>query len=332
MTHRFPATSLHFARIVGAVAALSGLGGVPAALHAQSVNPPRPPRPSHHINVRDDVDGVAHIDTLVPLASDGTVDLSLIAGSIRVSTWNRNQARVVANATDDATIEFDASGSHLELSENRRRGDGHGTVTYDVTVPAGVRASLTTVSGTIDVSGVRGGLETDAVSGNVTVRDVAGAIEVDGVSSGVSITNASGDVHAETVSGRMALTNISGPVTVETVSGGITLTGIRSQRVHSTTVSGSLEFAGAIDPAGRYDFESHSGRVALTLGGNASATLRVETFSGSVTNEYPGAVRRPASDGDGDEGRTYTYLLGRGDARVRVETFSGRVTISQGNQ
>jgi len=284
----------------------------------------------------DDGDqGVTKIDTTLAFSPSGSIDLELISGAMTVTTWDRNEIRVVATATGDARIEFDASRSHLDMEQSRRgrwgsRNGGDGAVTYQVTVPAGVRGTLGSVAGSIDVAGVRGGLEVSTVSGPVTVRDVGESVSVEAVSGRVNVANVQGEAHVESVSSGITISNVSGSLSAESVSGSLTISGVRGPRVRANSVSGRLDFTGAINPAGHYDFESHSGRVTLRLASNANASVSVNTFSGSVSSDYPGAVRRSGSEDE--DGRTYEYTLGRGDARVRVETFSGTVLITQGNQ
>lgn len=278
--------------------------------------------------------GVTTIDTTIAFSPSGSVDFELIAGSMTVRTWDRNDVRVVANATGDARIELDASRSHIDMEQSRRdrwgaRGGG-GTVTYQVTVPAGVRGTLGAVSGSIDVAGVRGGLEVSTVSGAATVRDVGQSVSVEAVSGRINVANVQGDAHLESVSSAIGISNVSGSLSAESVSGSISISGVRGTRVRANSVSGRLDFTGAINPSGHYDFDSHSGRVTLRLASNASATVSVNTFSGWESSDYPGAVRRPGSDDE--NGRTYEYILGRGDARVRVQTFSGTVFITQENK
>ena len=305
------------------------------------VNPPRPsraPRPPRAPRAwfGDADTGLARIDTVVPFSANGTVELSLVAGTMKVTTWDRNQVRVVASTTGTPSLQFDASSSHVTLEQEKtgrrddRGSDNVGTATYEVTVPAGSRASLSAISGNINASGLRGRLEVSNVSGNVDLRDIGASLSAEGVSSRITATNVSGDVRVENVSGRISVTNVGGSVNVETVSGSMVVRAVRGERVHATTVSGNIDFAGPVTASGRYEFETHSGRTDLTLAGNANAAISVETFSGSVTNDYPGAVRR-AND-DPDEARTnFEYVIGRGEGRVRAETFSGSVHISQGN-
>jgi hypothetical protein len=307
----------------------------------RSPRPPRPPRdarPPREPRDRGDVDGVARIDTVVPFSANGSVELSLISGKMKVSTWSRNQVRVVASTSGPPSLQFDASGSHLSLeqSKNGRNGNRNnnrndvGSATYEVTVPVGVRASLSAVSGDITASGIHGRVEVSNVSGSVNVRDAGTSLDVEGVSGDITLANVGGDAHVENVSGRVSLTGVGGSANVETVSGDIVVNGVRGDRIHATTVSGDIDFAGALTAAGRYEFETHSGQTTLRLASNANGTISVESFSGSVSSDYPGAVRRRS--GDDEDSRSSEYVIGKGEGRIHVDTFSGDVQISRGNQ
>ncbi len=270
---------------------------------------------------------------MVPFSSDGTIELSLISGSMKVSTWDRNQVRVVATTSGPPSLVFDASSSHVSLEQGGRHNSRYGesgTATYDVTVPTGARATLSAVSGGIDAAGIRGPVDVNVVSGRVNVRDLGSTLNVEGVSGDITAMRVASDARVENVSGRVSLSGVGGSVNAETVSGGMVLRGITGDRVRVTTVSGNIDFAGTVTGSGRYEFETHSGRTDITLPGNANANVSVETFSGSVSNDYPGAVRRKNSDSE-DDGTSYEYLIGRGGGRLRAQTFSGSVHISQGH-
>ncbi len=325
------------------------IGAGPLAAQATPPSPPRvvaprPPRPPRAPRVwfNGSDSGVAKIDTVVSFSANGTVELSLVAGAIKLSTWDRNQVRVVASTEGEASLHFDANSSHVSLEESRsswrsdrhddwRNGNGdRERATYDVTVPTGSRATLSAVSGTIDASGIHGSLEVNNVSGSVDVRDVGSSVSVEGVSGRITVANIGNDARVQNVSGRISVTGVGGTVSAETVSGSIVLAGLRGDRVHATSVSGSIDFTGTVGPSARYEFETHSGRTELRLASNANAAISVETFSGGVSNDYPGAVRRRNGD-SGDDQTNFDYVIGRGEGRVRAETFSGTVHISRGN-
>jgi DUF4097 and DUF4098 domain-containing protein YvlB len=187
------------------------------------------------------------------------------------------------------------------------------------------------VSGSINATGLRGAVDVSNVSGSVDLRDLGSSLNVEGVSGRITVANVTSDAHVENVSGRVSVSGVGGSVTAETVSGGIGVAGVRGDRVHVTTVSGDIDFAGSVAGSGRYEFETHSGDANLKLASNTQATVSVETFSGSVSNDFPGAVRRKNSDPD-DDSTNYDFVINRGGGRVRVETFSGSVHISRVNQ
>ena len=253
---------------------------------------------------------------------------------MKVSTWDRNQVRVVATTTGEPSLQFEASESHIDLEQagrhNNRNGDDVGRATYEVTVPVGARATLSAVSGNIDASGLHGSVDVSTVSGSVNVRNVGSTLTVEGVSGSITAANVGNDARVENVSGRISLAGVGGTASAETVSGEISINGVRGDRVHATSVSGNIDYAGPVNGSGRYEFETHSGRTDVRMASNANVAISVETFSGSVSNDYPGAVRR--RNGDPDDDRTnFDYVVGRGDGRLRIETFSGSVHIFQGN-
>ena len=96
------------------------------------------------------------------------------------------------------------------------------------------------------------------------------------------------------------------------------------------TVSGDVAYAGTVDPAGRYDFHSHSGTVHLELPAGTNAALSMETFSGEIDRQFPLTLRPEAATSDrGRRPRRMEFTLGTGGPRINVETFSGDVVIER---
>ncbi|MDQ2668942.1 MAG: hypothetical protein M3Z05_23535, partial [Gemmatimonadota bacterium] len=208
-----------------AVTASSASAQVVAPVPTPPPRPPRAPRAWSEIGQG----GVARIDTVVPFSSNGTIELSLVSGSIKVSTWDRTQVRVVATTSGPPSLVFDASSSHVSLEQGGRHNSRYGesgTATYDVTVPTGVRATLSAVSGGIDAVGIRGPVDVNVVSGRVNVRDLGSTLNVEGVSGDITAMRVASDARVENVSGRVSLSGVGGSVNAETVSGGMLLRGI----------------------------------------------------------------------------------------------------------
>lgn len=303
-------------------AALAAALAVPTLASAQSDR--RDPRAARY-----ERDLRTRIDTIVPLNSSGTVDLSLISGTIEVSAWSRDQVKIEAS-TQEGGLRFTASRSRVALSVDHEGRSGRhrssGKTIYKVVVPRGARLIMETVFGPITAKGVGGEVDAESVSGTIEVED-ARSLSFESVSGGVRARNVSGGAKGESVSGHVILENVRGDVEAGSVSGPIRLSGIVAKLVHAGTVSGSIHFSGSVDPAGKYDFESHSGTIRLALPANTGARLRLETFSGSFQSDFPVTVG--GNDGHG-AGRSGEARIGRGNARIEAQTFSGSILIIRG--
>lgn len=272
---------------------------------------------------RDSDEFRSRIDTTVALSSNGTVDLSLVSGEIIVTSWDRNEVRVHATS-ERGILRFDTSPSRVTLgvrSDRGQLGDTH----YEVTIPKSARIVAQGVSGDVSTDG---GSDVDAqsVSGDVQVANATGRVEIQTVSGEASVRRAGGGVKGSTVSGELRLADVAGDVDANTVSGDIVLDGVRSSFVRGNTTSGDVRFAGTLDSRGRYEFNSHSGDIMITIPGGG-ATLDVRTFSGEVDSDFPMTLEPGARTGERGQGMRFT--IGGGGARISAHTFSGDITIER---
>ena len=146
------------------------------------------------------------------------------------------------------------------------------------------RATLSTVSGPLQVESHRGDLDLNTVSGDVEVSGGAGRLAVNGVSASVTATGALQEVGVDTVSGEVLLDVHGAPrsITVNTVSADVTLRLDADQGVRATTrtVSGRGRIVGRAVPK--------RGGTEVVEGTNAFR-FAANTVSGAVT-----VVRRDA--------------------------------------
>lgn len=266
----------------------------------------------------------SQIDTVVPLEREGTVDLTIVSGRIRVTAWDRQDVKISA-AIERGFVRLDASMSRVRLSVEGDRGRA-GEARFEISVPRGARVLMNSVSGDLFISGTRGEVSAEAVSGDVEVSEVSRKLTVQTVSGSQMISNVSGDVRAGAVSGRIEMDGVSGDIEAESVSGRIVLLNARSRFVKAGSVSGRVAFSGPIDPAGRYEFESHSGSIRLAVPDDTGALLRVETFSGHVESDFP-VTLQPNRSGQ----NRFEFQIGNGRARISAETFSGSINIIRGS-
>ena len=265
----------------------------------------------------------AQIDTVVALEKEGTVDLTIISGKIRVVGWDRQDVKISARI-DRGFVRMDAGMSRVRIGVEGDRGRA-GEAIFELSVPRGARVIMNSVSGDLYASGTRGEINAESVSGDIDVSDVWRRLSAQSVSGSQKITNVAGDVHSEAVSGRIEIQNVTGDIEAESVSGRVLMLDVTSKFVKAGSVSGRVVFAGPIDPAGRYEFESHSGSIRLAVPENTGALVRVETFSGHVESDFPVTLQ----PNRGNQGR-FEFQIGNGRARISAETFSGSINIIRG--
>jgi DUF4097 and DUF4098 domain-containing protein YvlB len=271
--------------------------------------------------------GATRIDTTFAFSADGTVDLTSFNGDIIVTGWNRKEARVKAGA-DRGSLQYRITSTRISVEADVYRGRT-GETMYEVTVPEGVRVVLRSMSGNLTVRGVKGSVDLHTNNGDVEVTDASGSIEMATLSGEAVGMRLRGDVDATSLNGTVSLTDVQGStVKAESTSGNIELSGIVSPDVEASTVSGEVEFVGPLDPKGRYDFQSHSGAVTLTIPATTSARFSVETFSGEVDSDFPFTLQ---PNRERRQGQRLEFSVGAGEARVSAESFSGGIVIRRAN-
>jgi DUF4097 and DUF4098 domain-containing protein YvlB len=281
------------------------------------------------------------------IGAEGAFSLSNISGDIFIRSGSGNQVEVEAvkrvhGARSDAdtrrqleSVEIEVTHSENRLRVNTRytdrdeRGgrDINVSVDYRVTVPSGTEVTAKSVSGNVDVQGVRGELEVESVSGEVTVTDAAQLILAKSVSGNVEVASAgsetlaleissvSGDVDSRSVRAReLRLNSVSGDVDVSDAS---------CERVELNTVSGDVRYTGSLAPSGRYEFKSHSGDVRITIPGDVGFELEAQSFSGEIESDFALTVHSLRRQ------RNVSGTFGDGSAVINATTFSGDINIQK---
>ena len=273
-----------------------------------------------------DREPTSRIDTTLTLARGGTVDLSLVSGEIVVTGWTRGEVRLRATS-ERGRLDLSTSSNRIALEVRSDRGR-MGDTRYEVTVPAGPRVLMRSVSGDISARDVRGEVEASSVSGQVEVRNAATRVTAGSVSGDVQVSGVAGPVRANAVSGDVSVENVQGDVSAETVSGDIVLDQITSRSIRTKSVSGDIHYDGSFESAGRYEFNSHSGDIRLVVPADLGALLTLQTFSGEIHSDFE-LTFSPTSDERRSRARTMTFTMGRGGARIDIETFSGDVRLER---
>jgi DUF4097 and DUF4098 domain-containing protein YvlB len=258
----------------------------------------------------------------------GTVEVSNVAGTVRVTGWDRNEVEVTGELGDGTErLEFVASDKVTRVKVILP-GRSHNVDDTDliVRVPAASRVAVNTVSADIDVEGVTGSQRLQSVSADIRTQADAEDVECKSVSGDVSIkgTGRKALVTVTTVSGDATALKVAGEVNANTVSGNLTLGLGETSRSRVRSTNGDLTIASVLAADGRFDVESISGDVRLELHGPVNAEFDVSSFNGEIRNCFgPKAV----STSEYTPGKELRFREGQGSGRVRLKTLNGDIDL-----
>jgi len=145
------------------------------------------------------------------------------------------------------------------------------SVRFEVSVPQSVRYNferLSSVSGSVEVTGVAGQLKAESVSGDVQIKDISGQVSASTVSGNVSV-----EFSRIEGSASMKFSSVSGNVSVKAP-------GELDADIEMSTVSGSLKTEFPIEVLERRYGPWRSARGRL---GSGASNLRITTVSGRVS-------------------------------------------------
>jgi DUF4097 and DUF4098 domain-containing protein YvlB len=272
--------------------------------------------------------GQQRVDEKKPAVKDGVVDIRNVAGSVRVTGWDREEVAVTGTlGRGTERLEFSASGNRtlvkVVIPHNSQHVDGSD---LEIRVPVGSSLEVETVSADITAGGVNGDVQLESVSGNVTVGGGPKKFDAKSVSGNIEITAENAPGRAKSVSGAVRLKGVSGSVEAGSVSGDISVTGGTISSVDLETTSGSITLDAGLAKDARVEAKSISGEVELRLPAGVAADFDVTSFSGDIKNELGPAAHRTSEYGPGME---LSFSTGGGGARIAAKSFSGNVYLKK---
>jgi hypothetical protein len=205
----------------------------------------------------------------------GTISIKNVSGDVKVVGYRG--AGIVVDAyragkdRDLVRIEDLSAGNRVELKVvYPEHCNCDASVNFEVKVPAYEDYyfdGLSSVSGSVDVSSVRGQLHASSVSGDVTVNDFSGTVSASSVSGSIfaeiARVEGSRDMKFSSVSGNV---NVKAPVT--------------NADIDMSTISGTLDTNFPI----QVEAEQYGpGRSAHGRVGSGGTSLRISTISGKVS-------------------------------------------------
>jgi hypothetical protein len=232
------------------------------------------------------VDVVTHTDS--PTAR---VEVADVQGMPLRVAWDGSRLKIT-HGVDGSSI----------LDKVRQAFDGleHNRVALSISVPEEAQTSVSTVSATGLLAGLRSGARANTVSGSMTLDDIAGPVDINTVSGDVECDGLHGALKVNTVSGSVTAQHSDVPeVSIKTVSGDVTL-----DLVNAATSIGSSSVSG--DVTVRAPHDGYDVKASLASG---QVVIDGRTFD---------KRSRPASGRLSD---------GAGSLRLKASAVSGNVVV-----
>ena len=228
--------------------------------------------------------------TLNVKAGDELV-LSNVNGSVKVSTWDRPQLRIVAEKHVKTGLSVSAKDALAQLvvavgqdggtvrveTRHPRSSDGvfswltgsnvDAHVKYEITVPKAFNLNLRTVNGSVTIEGVSGTHQIATTNGSITTKETAGSL-------------------------RLGTTN--GSISAELLS---------------------------VQPGSEMAMHTTNGRINLTVPSTLRANLSASTTNGSIESDIPITVAGSVSK------RSINGTLNGGGPEVRLRTTNGSIRV-----
>jgi DUF4097 and DUF4098 domain-containing protein YvlB len=264
----------------------------------------------------------------------GEVIIENVAGSIQVLGWHRREIVAAAEVYGaDLSLQVDAQHGRTQVRISGYDGfrgnlieQGRRSAQLTVYVPEASRVDISSVSATVDCTGITGAQHLHSVSGRIHADPASGDLSASSVSGDIDLH---GNGHASrftlsSVSGQVSLVHGAGDLQASTVSGAIAAALDAAHRVQLRTTSGAISIIGSLARGASVDANTLSGGVRVREQSPTGFSYALRSLSGGLDDCFGQAAARDAVHGPG---RSVSGTRGAGDAMIEIKTLSGDASI-----
>jgi len=270
----------------------------------------------------------SRLEKNLELQPKGTFILDSDAGSVSLTGSARSGAHVVITSDrSDLEREFDfnfeGGGSEARVTV-RHKGDWgwshHGSLHFEIEVPAETRTQVRTGGGSVKVSGLRGESTVKTSGGSIDVTGLNGNLEAHTSGGSLHVREVTGDVRVETSGGGIDAEAIAGNLRAHTSGGGIHVEGV-SGFLEAKTSGGPIRARYSRGDKRGGDLETSGGSIDVAVDPAANLDLDASTSGGSVSSDLSvrvvGTISHSSLHGS----------IGSGGEQLRLHTSGGSIHI-----
>jgi DUF4097 and DUF4098 domain-containing protein YvlB len=271
------------------------------------------------------------------LSAIGRVEIETVHHGVRIERWDRAEVEITGSYDrryEEVRAEGDAQRFRFRVRPIQALRGSWSTERSEplrVRVPQGAHVQVKTVSGSLRMDGGQGEIELESVSGAIEVDGSPARARLNSVSGSITFRGQSPDLRVQNVSGALRIEAQAARFEARTVSGSIEVQGRGPiSWAEMASVSGTVNFTGALARGAEIKAESHSGSVTMALSGDLGAEYRLSTFSGRIRAELPNRSNEVAERSRFTPDERMSFTIGSGAGRIEARSFSGTVTVRSG--
>ncbi len=292
------------------------------------------------------VEYVDEVSRMIPVDPDVTLVLSNTSGDTEITSWARNEIRIIARKVVRARS-MDEAKEYADDLQMKIRGEGTRQITVETKYPewgggGGVLDLLLSKSPTGEIDyeimvPTKASIVVTASSGDIVVEETGGSLVLSVTSGDVSVRETKGQLAVAATSGEIDLGDVRGDTRVSATTGDVTAIGIRgalvvgvtSGDIHCQDVEGPIELGGssstvmAMDCSGMLTVLTSSGDVEI---GDHTGGVLVRTSEGYVDAEIE-SLEGEDCDITTSSGDVDLQLAESGSYEFVIETVNGEVEI-----
>jgi hypothetical protein len=263
------------------------------------------------------------IDRRMPADPHASIRIFNLAGSTRVTGWDRDTIAVTASVPRGAGRFFiGGAGAAAKLGVLSDSLGAPGA-TLEVSVPRGATVWIKSSSADVTLSGIEGDVDISTVSGAIRAEGAPRRLTAEAMDGNIDLTTRATITRAKTAGGSITINGGGGDITASSVSGAVRYYGAHKVLVgRLETVTGAVTFQGTVMRGGTLSIETHDGPVDLSVPRDQLADFDLTTFGGAVTNSLIGGGEPVVP-----KGKPVRFSSGAGGASVTVRTLKGNVRV-----
>ena len=264
------------------------------------------------------------------LAADGSVRISNLVGSVRVTGWDRDSVSLRGTLPKGDKLFMGGGPQGMKAFVEPLNDRNPQPSSLEVMVPTRAKVWVKTATAEIDVSGITGELDLYVVGGRIRVSGRPAELNAEAIDGDIEVNGKPGWLRAKSASGSVTLNGSSSDVSISTVSGGITVnsfpaeSGGKFERAKIESVTGPIRFNADIEKGAAIDFDTHGGSMDIGIPRRTGADFDIASIAGTISNELNYA--RPVKGRYG-RGSELVMTNASGGARVTIRSFKGPVTL-----